>query len=90
MTIGVLLDYQKHLNCRVKIFESQTSHSGKKAAWRQRAEGKSNDALSERLRAAESEAAELKKQLEAARASRAREVTPGAWQGPHRSFQCLG
>ena len=42
--------------------------------WRCKAEGKPNDALSERLKAAENEASQLRKQLEAARAARSKEV----------------
>ena len=75
MTIGALLDIPQHLNCRLKVFGDQSSRPSRRADWRQRAEGKSNDALSERLKAAESEAMELKKQLEAARATKAREVS---------------
>ena len=73
MTAGVLLDIPQHVH-RLKVFGIQSSRPSRRADWRHRAEGKSNDALSERLKAAESEATELRKQLEAARASKAREV----------------
>ncbi len=74
MTAGALLDIPERLHSRVNVFGNQNSGTSRRACWRQKAEGKSNDALSERLKAAESEAVELRRQLEAARASKAKEV----------------
>lgn len=75
MIPSALLNIPQHSGHRVRVFGYQNSDVSKRADWRQKAEGKSNDALSERLKAAESEATELRKQLEAARATKAKDVS---------------
>lgn len=61
---------------RPLYFTTKRPYTASRSVRRIRAEEKPNDALSERLRAAEREATELRKQLEAARAGKPKEVQP--------------
>lgn len=74
MIVGLpgLLEDTQRASIRQIVFSAGENRNHRRCGLRCRAEGRANDALSERLKAAESEANELRKQLEAARAAKAK------------------